>query len=296
MIHPIQFTLSYKGSSADAYEIDLYDVAQALVGFQRSLALTTHLVLNGEIITQSPSLKGARILALPPRPGSWEIIAGIVLAVGAGIYKIGTAPKDTPIGHLVRSAYDYVVSETLGVPVDYDKTLRQQIETYKRQGARLPDLSVSRLDSLTEKCERAIKEMHRPIVESETAQSAQVTATIDKKIVKVGNALTSSTYQYIDQTHVADSPDTLEGRVSSYNSNTFKGRIFLKDEGRPVPFELKEEARNALSVAQVTNSLTMNARFRANKKEIQGFITVKAFKNTSKSGQLKSLTIIQVST
>ena len=47
------FTLSYVGSEASHAEIDFYDVARAMLGFQRSLALTVHLVQNGEIITQA---------------------------------------------------------------------------------------------------------------------------------------------------------------------------------------------------------------------------------------------------
>lgn len=78
----IQFTLSYQGARSDSHEIDLYDVSQALIGLQRSLALTTHLILNKEIITQSPALKGAYIYALPPEEGSWKLTAAIVIASG----------------------------------------------------------------------------------------------------------------------------------------------------------------------------------------------------------------------
>src|SRR4051794_8941447 len=111
----VEITLSYSGSRADQNEIDLYDVGQGLIGFQRSLALTTHLVLNNEIITQAPALKGAEILALPASEGSWKITA----AVAVTIWTIGTAPKASPLGHLISSAYDYVISETLGFHVDY---------------------------------------------------------------------------------------------------------------------------------------------------------------------------------
>jgi hypothetical protein len=80
----LELTLAYAGSEADNSEIDLYDVAQALIGFQRSLALTTHLVLNDEIITQAPFLKGARILAAPPEEGSWKITA-LVMGLATGL-------------------------------------------------------------------------------------------------------------------------------------------------------------------------------------------------------------------
>ena len=121
----VEVTLSFMGDRADESEIEFYDVAQALIGFQRSLALTTHLILNDEIITQAPSLDGAQILALPPEPGSWKITAAIMLT--GAFYTLGTAPKDTPIGNLISSAYDYVISETLGFHVDYDKNARSAV-------------------------------------------------------------------------------------------------------------------------------------------------------------------------
>ncbi len=278
MISSIQFTLSYSGRDAEEHEIDLYDVGQALIGFQRSLALTTHLVLNGEIITQAPRLKNARILASPPKEGSWEVLASIGIIAG-GVYKLGTAPKDSPIGHVVRSAYDYVVHETLGFHVDYDQSIGQQIEAYKETGGELPDLSLPRLSSLREKCERAIKEMHRPLVESETATKAQIIATIGKSIINVARPLTPQTYQYMNQTDTAEAPVELSGRVTSYNSNTFKGRIYLEELGRPVPFELRNEARNINNISLVTKSLDRNAMFQANKEITDGFIIVRAFKN-----------------
>ena len=63
----VTFRLSYEGNESDRQQIDLYDVSQALIGFQRSIALTTHLVINREVITQAPFLKGARILAAPAK-------------------------------------------------------------------------------------------------------------------------------------------------------------------------------------------------------------------------------------
>jgi len=53
MNHNQTFTLSYEGSSADDHQLDFYDAAQGLISFQRTLALTIHLVVNNEIIIQA---------------------------------------------------------------------------------------------------------------------------------------------------------------------------------------------------------------------------------------------------
>lgn len=112
-------SLSYEGGLADNNVLDMYDAARGLAGFHRSLALTTHLLLNGEIITQAPSLKGAQIIATTPEEGSWKVTAVVL----AGIWAVTSASKDTVPGHILFSAYDYVIRSTLGFPVDFDKTL-----------------------------------------------------------------------------------------------------------------------------------------------------------------------------
>jgi hypothetical protein len=286
----LDITLTFSGKLADANEIDLYDLAQALVGFQRSLALTTHLVLNDEIITQVHALTGAQIIALPPSEGSWKQTARIAVIAGA-LYHAGTAPKDTPLGHIISSAYDYVISSTLGFHVDYEKSLGQQYEELKKKIDEIKPLSESRLDSLVEKCENAIKEMHRPIAKSETASQAILTARIDSISFPLGQTLNRETYEYIAYTERSDTEAEFVGFVSSYNLNTFKGRIFVPQFGRPIPFELEKTNRNTATVLRITASLSSNA---ASRMSGGGEIHFDAYQNFSRSGRLKSFTITTI--
>jgi hypothetical protein len=289
----LRITLQYTGRDAEQNAIDLYDVSQALVGFQRSLALTTHLVLNDEIIVQAPSLKGARIYTQPARPGSWELTAIIaVTAAAAGaFYKLGTAPKDTPIGHLIRSAYDYVISEALGFHVDYNKTLGQQYEELKAQGVATDPLSPAQLDSLVEKCEVAIREMHRPIYKSHTATSGHLIVESDPDRASIAHPLTIETYQYIAHTDRSPEFRNIDGRISSYNINTFRGRIYAFQEQRPIPFELAESVRDDQSIAAITSSLSANAQ---NRGDEDGDIRFTVYENRARSGRLKSYYVVDV--
>jgi hypothetical protein len=140
----ITISLTYRGRAADNNVLDLYDAGQALVGFHRSLALTTHLVLNNEIITQATALKGAQILSFPPHEGSWKSTAVVIIG---GIYALGSVTKDSPVGNLISSAYDYVIHETLGFHVDYAKTLGQQYEEYQKTHPGIKPISEARLHS-----------------------------------------------------------------------------------------------------------------------------------------------------
>ncbi len=285
----INISLSFDGNIADEHQIDLYDVSQALIGFQRSIALTTHLILNGEIITQALSLKGARILATPAEKGSWEIIA----AVFAGIYAIGTAPKDTPLGHMVHSLYDYVVSESLGVHVDYDKSLGELFEEHNKNKEKSSSLEQHKVDSLIEKCSTAITEIHRPIFKTNTAKQAHIISESDGVKMPVGPEFSIQTYQYIHEEFTAELPEIIKGRISSYNSNTFKGRIYVASEGRPVAFELSDSCRSDYSISLLTASLAANAIKDYNNE--WSTLYCRIFRNTSRTGHLKSFKVIEIS-
>jgi len=287
----VRFTLSYDGSDAARHRIDLYDVSQALIGFQRSLALTTHLVLNNKIITQAPSLKNAVVYAAPSQEGSWKMVA----LVASTTYALGTAQSNSPLGHLLFSMYDYVISESLGFHVDYNKSLGLQYEELqkKRQQQRIPVIKESQADSLIEKIHRAVVEMHRPIVASETANHCTIKATIDDREKPIGGRLTTETFEFINETVSSRTPDTFSGHVSSYNTNTFKGRIFIPEFGRPVAFELQEGSRSNRIVQDIATSLFHSGLKQW--RERGALIHIVAFKNTSRSGTLKSLTISKVS-
>lgn len=238
-------SLTYRGALADKHQLDFYDASHALIGFQRSLALTTHLVLNGEIITQAPSLKGATINLSTPEEGSWTVVTVISL-LAAGAYKIGTTPRDTVIGHLVASAYDYMVSELLGFNVDFDKTLGKQydeMQAGKRKKVPVPKPTQSKMDALIEKCELSVKDMHRPMYASGSAEKADLEYRIKRATGEL-QELTPETYDYINTSVLEEVPVSAVGSVTSYNINTFRGRIYSLEEKRPVPFDLHESVRD----------------------------------------------------
>lgn len=286
----VGFTLSFSGSLADEQRIEMYDVSQALIGFQRSIALTTHLVLNQEIITHAPALKGAEILALPPTEGSWKINTVVVLT---GLYGLTTLENTSPLGHLVYSLYDYVVSESLGVHVDLNKSLGEIYEEAQKKKQSLPVIKQHQADSLVEKCNTAMHEIHRPIYKTGTAERADVTATVGRTKIPLRVPFTLQSWEYIHETRTSDEQEHFVGCVSSYNSNTFKGRVFVEKFGRPISFELAQDTRDKRTIELVTTSLQSNALRKYT--EEKGMIYFLAYLRESRSGQLKSLLITQIS-
>lgn len=287
----VKFELSFSGNESEENYIEFYDLSQALIGFQRSLALTTHLVINGEIITQAPSLRGARIYASIPEEGSWKIPAYIV-AGATGLYALGTAQNNSPLGHIVYSMYDYAVSQSLGVHVDYNKSLGQLYDEAQKKKLPLKVISESQADSLIEKCSTAFREMHRPIYKSETATKATIYTYPTRKPLPLNTPLTQDTYEYINETYEAPTPEIIIGRISSYNSNTHKGRIYVPEIGRPISFEVNPPIRNTETARLITTSLQLNAT--KNGGEMGALISMLAIRRTSKSGHLKSFVALNI--
>jgi hypothetical protein len=280
----MEFTISFTGKNSDNHRIDLYDISQALTGFQRSLALTTHLILNNQVITQSPSLRNAEIFSVPAEEGSWKMTAIICTA----LYSLSTAPKDTPLGHIIYSAYDYVISESLGVPVDYDKTLGK---LYKEsQSKKLPKIQQSQLDSVIEKCSNSIKEMHRPIYQTGTANQATISAKFNGNNLPISSSLSIETYFHLKEEKISTTKTTIKGYISSYNINTFKGRIYIPTLKRPIPFELSERIKNKRIVEIIVNSLSNNALDTEDNIEIACYV----FEVTSNTDKLKRYIIQDV--
>lgn len=275
-------------------------MAQALVGFERTISLTTHLLLHGEVITQSPAAKGFHILAAPFEEGSW--VSKALLTLGGGTLTLataaGVAPPETAFGWLAKSAVEYVIEESLGFQPNFEETLGEQIRRHRVQDADTSisdDLTEERFDSLIEKVEPGLKSIHRPLIKSESAETAQVDFRIADTSGTLNGFFSPETFQYIDRTITSDDFDVYCGNISSYNTNTFKGRIYLPSMRRTIPFELSEVVRNLRSVDLITASLRSNGRRRVSPDSSQGEdVCFEALRNESVNGRLKSLFVTTV--
>lgn len=283
------FEISYEGALADSHEIDFYDISRALVGFQRTLSLTTHLLLNDQIITQSNSLKGANIRLLPPEEGSWKVVAAVGLITWGGL----SVSKDSVAGNLISSAYDYVIKESLGFHVDYGKTLGLQIDEAKEKNPKIKFPIISRFDSLIEKCHDALEDMHRPIVFSETAKAARITSIENGNKKKIGIALNKSTYYHLGEEYIGTEIENFSGNISGYNSNSFTGRVYLPHLRRIVPFEIAQESRGRKNIKKITDSLSINAQ-REDGHLVLSDINFRGIEIKTKGGKLKRIIIKKV--
>jgi hypothetical protein len=242
----------------------------------------THLAFNGEVITQAPSLVGAQILFPAIEEGSWKSRAVVVLGA---VFTLGSVGKDSPVGHVVTSLYDYVVSETMGFHPDYDETLQTEYNEHLRD----KKITKEKVDSVIEKTENSVADMHRPVVASSTAGTGQLFGGA-RHPKKIGPDFTEFTYEYV-KTTIRDPEETeIVGYISSFNNNTFKGRIFSLEEHRPIPFELMMDARDRRSIGIITQS----QHYSGQRENERAGVILTVHKLSSTTGRLKRLHVTRV--
>lgn len=271
LIKVFNISLKYDGGEdATNSQIDLYDLSTALNGFHRSLALTSHLYFHEEIITRAPSARGIKIVSSPPVEGSFEIIATLLVA---GLYKVSTAPKDTPLGHLVSSLYELAIFKCTGQPLDYSTTIfhRQIKDRFNN----------SQIESLSQKLESSVKNMHRPIL-THSAKRSQIAVndksrlTFDSKTLDLTNKLT-----------IDSDPSMFGGRVAGYSANTRSGMIYSVEEKRAIPFELERNAQVDSSILSESLGLYDTVKSRGIKKAKSGFFNFMAKRAINQTGVTK---------
>ena len=245
-------------------------------------------MLNGEVITQSPAAKSFQAYLLPPENGSWKAAIGIFF--GAAL-TVGVASKDSVLGYLAVAALDYVIQESLGFKVSFDEMLGPQIEKAFDNNQILKKFGEERFDSLIEKIEPGLRQCHRPIAFSESALNAQISWKLEKKSGLLNGFFDSNTFEYISRTIRASDLVDLTGVVSSYNMNTFKGRLYAESMERTILFELSNSARSSAETASVAGSLYENTVKLAT---FTRKITLRGFKNESVNNRLKSIYVVGV--
>ena len=171
--------------------------------------------------------------------------------------------------------------------------LGQLYREHNEKQLEIQKIEQHQVDSLIEKCSTAIKEIHRPIYKTKTAETAKISTTISNETIPLESTFSIDSFHYLSEEFVQELPVIVVGVISSYNSNTFKGRIFISEEGRPVTFELSETCRNQQTIRLVIASLSAYAN--NDVPSDWSHIYCKVWRNMSRSGHLKSYSVVSIS-
>src|SRR3546814_14585998 len=117
-------------------------------------------------------------------------------------------------------------------------------------------ITAEKMDSLIEKTESSVADIHRPIAASKSSTSANIVGSDDfGNRHPVGQEMSILTYDYIAASRLEDGIFALAGIVSSFNLNTFKGRILRLADQTPMPFEIMDARLAGRLVLDLANRL-----------------------------------------
>ena len=228
------------GLEAKNHQMNLYDLSVALKGIHRSFTIIGNFIQTDQIITRVPDAKDISVVTTPLHKGSLLIYVTLILS---GAVYVGSLTKQSVLGHLTWSCYDYLVKKMTGRGVDPDKSIFYN--WYSEKGDPEP-----RIDSLIHKTESSLIEMHRPIF-TESAASILITPPRDFSSLEFN----ANTYDAINNIIVYPDSTLFYGRTSSFNANTQTGMVYIDSEKRAVPFEFDKNA--LIDATFVARSLTL---------------------------------------
>lgn len=202
----LKFT--FENGIADDHRLDLYDAAVSLNGIARSLAITTHALVNGEIRTHGESAHGAKFFLLPSRKGSFIVEAAIWIgaAIGSGV---------------VYDFIKYGFQEATGIGDDTEdrsKALQKRIEPT--------------IGELPATLESALVDVHRPI-----RRDSEMIIKVSRPRGEVLITFDENTAGYLEP-HVAKVDEPIVGNVTRYNTLSRWGKFYDRSQGRVISFFL----------------------------------------------------------
>lgn len=199
----------YSGGEADNNRLNLYDGAISLEGIARTLAITTHAFISGEIRTRGDGAHGASFYLNPSSRGSFILEATVWMAgaVTSGLF------------------YDFIshsFKEAVGLQdgtEDQKRSLRERIEPT--------------MGELPAVLENPLNAVHRPIQQN-PGMVLKVARPRGEELITF-NSVTSSALQPT----IENLSDPVVGHVTRYNTISRWGRFFDRSEGRVISFFLE---------------------------------------------------------
>ena len=229
--------LKFDGDDASIHKIGLYDVAEAMKEFHRSLMITNHFFLTKKAIHNVSHGKNIEVLSTPPTKGSWSIEAIVML-----FFNFDTPEKSIDSVTKIKVAWDiikYVWNQTLNIQTTLKPSTMEYLEsTYQET-----------LEDVIYNCRNPIKAIHRPIVYSKTASQAIISSNVDDEAVTINK----QTYKSFEE-KVCPCEST-EVLINRFNVETNRGRCREGRSSSSFPFQLSEKARKLENTEVIVRNL-----------------------------------------
>lgn len=204
-----------------AFQVDLYDGAKTIFGLGRALQIAAHFLVNQEVIFQAPSARGVRLYLVPARRGSFDQLIQLVIEHKEIILVTAATTLTTEV---VRDFLGYVIRKSCGLVAHASTYVVREIS--KQMQADLEALEEAMLGPLVD--------AHRAIEKG----SARTRLKLGGDQIEFDDR----TYANVRDRILSPHKKTLAASVSSYNINSFKGRLYNPELGRTIPFKMRKRS------------------------------------------------------
>lgn len=226
----VTFVIRYHDGAAKFHGLNMYYGADSFGGMAEAVALTTHAIVNNEMLTQTPSTKGFSLDFKESHEGSY---------IQKFVLEFTDADAIKVVEHLRIEGFMELMTFHLASPLG----LKPKIESdaAKRWFRSYMDDS----ESLLERLSRPLTRIHHPV----SGQGYQVT------LIKSRTAFLSfneRTLDYLSGSEISANVEELEMAVSRFNARTGTGRFIEGEQSDSISFSpmkagLSKKARSLLA-------------------------------------------------
>lgn len=237
----IPLALKYNLPSEKRGRIDLYSGPKSIFGFAKIIQLSTHLILNHEVISRSTRAKGAEFHMLPSKEGSF-VQQVIVVVQNYPAESLASTIAINVLSNHISDALKWLVKSASGL-ID---------EEYKPFEPRLGTDLEPYFDDLQVVLDGPIREAHNSV--ERLGGNVTLLDTHGNEIV----TFDEDTLGYIKEANLSDQHEEITGHVTRYNVLTGNGRLKDYRNNKVIPFSPDRSFKNHLDLSWSLREVDQN--------------------------------------
>lgn len=210
----ITFNIKFDSGAANYDGLNFYYGSDALGGFAEALSITTHAIVNNNVVKQTPAVKGFKLDFKESHTGSY-------------VQKISLEFTDEEavrvINHLRPAGFIELLTFHLAEPLG----LKPKIESLVAK--RWFRSSMDDSEALLERLKRPLERIHHPVY----GQGYQVTLYKSRTPMLGFN---ERTHDYLTGSEISGNLEVIEAAVSRFNARTLTGRIIEEEDSDSISF------------------------------------------------------------
>lgn len=215
---PVRLAVRYPFPDEQSGGLSAYDVTKSLHGFCKAINISSHYLVNGNVIFQAPAVRGASLYIKPSREGSYEQLLDLWIQY-KDVIVLGVSTSIT-----AAVVYDFI-------KLTFRRSLGQKHQPETQEVSKLVSDAQGDLNALSEAMDGPLIEAHRTI---EKKQAPLIDIEAGGETVAV---LDAQSLDYVKTRIVSDRIEEIEVSVSSYNINSRKGRFYAPTLEQTIPFD-----------------------------------------------------------